>query len=913
MPLLPGTKLGPYEILAPVGAGGMGEVYRARDARLQRDVAIKVIPATLSADADRLRRFEQEARAAGALNHPGILAIYDLGSHEGAPFIVSELLEGETLRTRIGGAPLPPRKAIDFGLQIARGLAAAHEKGIVHRDLKPENVFVTKDGRVKLLDFGLAKLTRDDGDDPARSHAPTIVAETGAGIVLGTVGYMSPEQVRGKPADHRSDIFSFGTILYEMLSGQRPFRGETSAETMTAILREDPPELTESHRDLPPAVERIVRHCLEKSPEERFQSARDVAFYLESLSGLSGAGSGAAAAQTGSSGQISTIGSAARKVAAVPLPVVIGLIVLAGAASLIAGRQLGSARRSVDSGDAHAPSAARFTQLTDQSGVEMSPTFSPDGQLIAYTALIGAKTDIFLQRIGGQNPINLTKDSAEDDLTPAFSPDGQRIAFRSERDGGGLFVMGATGESVRRLSDFGFEPAWSPDGREIVCASADYPSPLARPGRSQLWGIDVASGKRQLLFGEDAVQPSWSPHGDRIAYWGLPMGGGQRDIWTVAVRESATAADAVPVTNDAALDWNPVWSPDGKSLYFSSDRGGTMNLWRVAIDEASGKTLGSPEPVTVPSAWCGLMAISRDGRSLAYTTVDFRTEVLKMGFDPSSGTVTGQPNSIVSGSRVVTFIDVSPGGDWLAMSSLGSHEDICTVRSDGTGFRRLTDDIFKDRRPRWSPDGTRLLFYSDRGGSYDIWQINSDGSGLTQMTKMPEGVDSYSYPIWCPNRPIFVFTNDAGSYSADLTGSLDERGVELLHGVGGALNTFQVEDWSPDGEWIAGNLGAENPKDGIEVYSIQTGTIAPLVPNAANPSWLADSRRLLALRDETLILVDSRTKSTQPVFSVDPSQAIMDHSFSRDNRTLFVISGTNESDIWMLRMSGAADESGAPQ
>ena len=283
MTLAAGTRLGPYEILSPLGAGGMGEVYRARDPRLHREVAIKVLPASFSADSERLRRFEQEARAAGMLNHPNILSVHDVGFEGGAPYVVSELLEGETLRSALGGGPLPVRKAIDYGAQIARGLASAHEKGIVHRDLKPENLFVTSDGRVKILDFGLAKVTEAEGGAGTSSRAATEVAATEPGVVLGTVGYMSPEQVRGRPASPQSDIFSFGAVLYEIVSGQKAFRGESAAETMSGILTKDPPDLSLGNPDIPRGLERVVRRCLEKSPEQRFGSARDLAFDLEAL------------------------------------------------------------------------------------------------------------------------------------------------------------------------------------------------------------------------------------------------------------------------------------------------------------------------------------------------------------------------------------------------------------------------------------------------------------------------------------------------------------------------------------------------------------------------------------------------------------------------------------------------------
>src|SRR5215813_11655039 len=290
MALASGSKLGLYEIVASLGAGGMGEVYRARDTKLGRDVAIKVLPASYSDDSDRLHRFEQEACAAGALNHPNILIIHHIDTHEGAPYIVSELLEGETLRKRMSGTKMAQRRVIDYASQIAHGLAAAHEKGIVHRDLKPDNIFITKDGRTKILDFGLAKLTQPDGVQ-SQTEIPTRRVDTNPGVVMGTVGYMSPEQVRGLPVDHRSDIFSFGAILYEMLSGRRAFHGQSAADTMSAILKEDPPDLSQTNHNVSPALERLVNHCLEKNPESRFHSASDLAFALEALSGtISGSG-----------------------------------------------------------------------------------------------------------------------------------------------------------------------------------------------------------------------------------------------------------------------------------------------------------------------------------------------------------------------------------------------------------------------------------------------------------------------------------------------------------------------------------------------------------------------------------------------------------------------------------------------
>src|SRR5438105_1436935 len=374
-----GTKLGPYEILAPLGAGGMGEVYRARDTRLGREVAIKVLPESFSKDPDRLRRFEQEARGASQLNHPNIVTVHDFGTHGGAPYVVQELLEGETLRERLRTGALPARKAVDYGIQVARGLAAAHEKGIVHRDLKPENLFVTSDGRVKILDFGLAKLTRPETSSEA--DAPTLHAVTEPGLIMGTAGYMSPEQVRGQVADQRSDIFSFGAILYEMIAGKRAFHGETSADTMSAILKEETPELSETGRNIPAGLERIVRHCLEKNPAQRFHSAGDLAFDLEALTGISASGS-----KSGAQAAVKETRNAElpRKLAGVA-----GLVVLT-AAMIALGWWLGRG--------SGAAAPAEYQQITFRTGSIGSARFAPDGSIVYDASWEGGQRRVYLAR-----------------------------------------------------------------------------------------------------------------------------------------------------------------------------------------------------------------------------------------------------------------------------------------------------------------------------------------------------------------------------------------------------------------------------------------------------------------------------------------------------------------------------------
>ncbi|MGE5275979.1 MAG: protein kinase domain-containing protein, partial [Acidobacteriota bacterium] len=448
MTLTAGTRLGPYEILAPIGAGGMGEVWRARDPRLGREVAIKVLPASFSADADRLRRFEQEARAAGILNHPNLTAVHDIGTHEGAPYVVQELLEGETLRQALAGGKLSARRAIDYAIPIARGLAAAHEKGIVHRDLKPENIFVTRDGRVKILDFGLAKLMAADGR-PEATNLPTATAGTEPGVLLGTLGYMSPEQVKGKPADARSDIFAFGAILYEMLSGQRAFHGDSAAETMSAILREEPPDLSVTNQNIPPGLERIVRHSIEKNPEQRFHSAHDLAFDLEMLSGIS--------APVRPAPPRRAVGTWLLPAAAA----VVALAAIAGAYAI--GQKKGKASR---------PGGVSFSQLTFRQQPIFNARFAADGKTVVYSAAVSGNTpEIFSLRpeYPGATPrglqgAHLLSVSSRGELAVL----AHARYLRHQLFEGTLARMPLEGGAPREILEHVREADWSPDGSDLA-------------------------------------------------------------------------------------------------------------------------------------------------------------------------------------------------------------------------------------------------------------------------------------------------------------------------------------------------------------------------------------------------------------------------------------------------------------
>jgi Tol biopolymer transport system component len=886
LPLSTGQRLGPYEIRAPLGAGGMGEVYRARDPRLERDVAIKVIPEHFVRDADSLTRFQTEARAIAALSHPNIVAVYDTGQEGDRLYVVTELLEGETLRDRLRAGPIGVRKAGEYAAQAAAGLAAAHERGIIHRDIKPENLFVTSEGRVKILDFGLAKQGPPiEGGE--FSSSPTAAPPTSPGAMIGTVGYLAPEQARGDAVDHRADIFSLGAVLFEMLTGRRAFDGRSAAELLSSVLRDEPPPPSQTDPLVPKALDLIVLHCLEKRPDERFQSARDLAFHLGSLEG-----------------------SVTQRGVVVPLPaprrgrkeLALGLAGLAAVAGAFAiGRWAGRA----PAHDAAATAPLSFRQMTDLPGEERGARLGPAGTAFVYVKTVAGNADIYHQRVGGRNPINLTPDSPDADTTPAFSPDGAHVAFRSERDGGGIFVMGSTGESVRRLTTFGYDPAWSPDGTRIVFSSEDGSNAWSREGIGELSVVSVADGSVQRLpTAGDAVQPSWSPNGHRIAYWGLSGAGGQRDLWTIKA-EAGGDPEAVRITEDTAVDFDPVWSPDGTALFFASERGGSMNLWRLAIDERSGQVLGEPRPLTTPSRISSSMSLSRDGSQLMYVSWDQRSTIQRLGLDPASGRVTDPPKAALRGSRVIYTHDTSPDGEWIAFSNQGVQEDLFVVRSDGTGYRQLTDDAFRDRGPRWSPDGEQIAFYSDRTGRYEIWSVKPDGSALKQLTKTT-GESSPWLPEWSPDGKRIAVIDNERTWIADLTVPLEQRVPEPLPPVEGG-HPLLPRSWSPDGRTLAGDLDfALTLRSVTLLYSFETKTYRAIAEGRGAPEWMSDSRRLVVAQHDRIVLLDTETGRTSTLVTA----SARDVSLSRDDRWLTWVEAQNEADVWLAVLE-PADPAGA--
>jgi eukaryotic-like serine/threonine-protein kinase len=542
---------------------------------------------------------------------------------------------------------------------------------------------------------------------------------------------------------------------------------------------------------------------------------------------------------------------------------------------------------------------ATFKQLTDFGGPESQPALSPDGQSLAYVARASPSSgnDIFLIRVGGRNPINLTRGGSPGESQPAFSPDGQSIAFRSERAGGGIYVMGATGESVRRIADFGYSPSWSPDGSKIVVSTEAGDNPAARSGTAALWVVDVRSGEKKKIYDGDAVMPRWSPNGHRIAFWALPiLDAGQRDILTIP----AAGGEAVPVTSDAQLDWSPAWAPDGTFLCFASDRGGSMNLWKAPIDEVTGKVTGPLQALTTPSASSGEVTIAQKSGQIAYSAFNAQLNVHRLAIDPSSMKAEGADVPVTSGSTPFFEPVVSPDGSFVVTRNLTGQEDLYIVKSDGTDLRKITDDAAKDRGPRWSPDGKRIAFYSDRNGRYEMWAIDAQGSNLQQMTKMTG--DTFNYPLWSPDGKRLVGGNSLNTSMFDIGGALPVGAAVTLPAIEPGL-AFWARSWSPDGNWLAGFAWQDEKQTrGTWIYSLAEKKYSKVSDLGASTeggvAWMPDSRTLIISDRGGLVAVDRVTGGLKEVLRPAGYRA-SNASVTADGRTIFFNAGRVEGDIWM--------------
>jgi serine/threonine protein kinase/Tol biopolymer transport system component/Tfp pilus assembly protein PilF len=1385
--LVPSTAIGPYEIIRRLGSGGMGDIYLAEDTRLGRKVALKTLPVHFTKDAERVRRFQLEAKAASALNHPNIITIYEIGQLDQLHYIVFEFVDGQTLRQRMTTAPFTIAEALQVASSVAAALLGAHEAGIVHRDVKPENIMMRADGFVKMLDFGLAKLTERK---QAVSEALTLF-QTEPGIVMGTAPYMSPEQARGLGIDPRTDIWSLGVVVYEMLAGRPPFAGPTNSDVLVAILGREPVPLPRYRPEVPTELEWIIKKALRKDRDERYQTAKELLADLKNLAqrldfeqelersldttdarnpayqsqakssspaidslailpvqhnesepgmeyfsdgisesminalsrlpdlrvmawstvsqykarqidprqvgrelqvravvtgrmmqstdrlviklelvdvrdgsqlwadnytcnpadvldietqisseiserlllritneerkqlakrptdnveayhaylkgrycwnkrtdedvrkaieyfkkaidsdptyalayvGLADSymvlgGSGIATlapkdaypkareaveraleiddtlaeahaslgyclanydwnwtaaerefkralelkpgyavahhwygflflASFGRLDEAITEMQHALKLDPLSLPVGsnIGLILylarryeealdhfwrnlemdrsfvythwqmamayeecgrydeaiaafrkaiaLSGTSTLphtlLARTYARSGRKSealalldelnelstqhyvspyriaavyaalgdkdrafkwlehayeardcwliwlaVDpvfdslrsderltellhriglrtvrgpvpakgvSGShlipstqaepqprhsfvgrfgpamlvallavllltagyllvmflggrrtAVGPQSVSFQQVTYQSGPEFFPSLSPDGKSTIYASQASGNWDIFFQRIGEGDVINLTKDFVKDDSQPAFSPDGEHIAFRSERDGGGVYVMNANGASPVRVSDFGYSPSWSADGGQILVGTEKIPQPSTRPTKSQLWMIDLKSGQRQRISEGDALQPTFSPHHKRIAYWSRPDRYGQREhIWTIPF----SGGEPVAVTDGSSTDLNPVWSPDGNYLYFSSNRGGSSNIWRLAIDEDTGVVSGNPEAVTTMGANTSVLylSFSRTGQ-LAYSAQADIRNLRRISFSTTQGAF-GKPAPVTQGSLQLWFPDVSPDGEWLTAYSMGQQRHIYIMRADGTNQRDLTPDNYRHSWPRWSPDGQRIAFTSRRTGDYELWIMNRDGSGLRQLSQSGGG----HYSPWSADGSMIAYSihtpkNDCVIINPEKAWS--EQKFVYLSPLSDASLSFEGWSWSADGKKLAGIRHLPNGvHSGIGIYDLEAKTYDWLTDFGDWPIWLNDNRHLLFVSQGTIYLFDTHSRKYHQVFVVtDQDVDIGTPAISRDNRTLYFTYVAAEADIWLMDLA----------
>ncbi|HVS82974.1 MAG TPA: protein kinase [Pyrinomonadaceae bacterium] len=880
----PNTTIAQYRVISKIGEGGMGEVYRARDTKLGRDVAIKVLPAAFSADSERLRRFEQEAQAAGALNHPNILVIFHIGTHDGAPYIVSELLEGETLRERMAGAALPQRKAMDYGLQIAHGLAAAHAKGIVHRDLKPENLFVTNDGRVKILDFGLAKLT-GAADVQAQTDIPTRRIDTDPGVVMGTMGYMSPEQLRGKAADHRSDIFSFGAILYEMLSGKRAFRGASTADTITAILREDPPDLSETNKTISPALERVVQHCLEKNPEERFHSASDLAFAIQALSG-----SATVSAQT-----VAMAAQLARPRLGKYLPwIVAGVFALASIIMLpfaISSFRRTPARSNVIRAAILPPENANLTALNLFA-------VSPDGVRLAFVAR-GASGQAMLwvrpldaltaQPLAGTDGVSTVLGSSP----PFWSPDSRFIGFFA---GGKLKKIDASGGPPQTICDApnGRGGTWNREG--VIVFAPNTSGPLHR--------VSAAGGASTAVTKLDESRRQTTHR------WPYFLPDGHHFLCRIGGSSAQNENNGVYLGSLESQEQRLVLRADTSAAYASGHllfaREGT--LMAQPFDEKSFQLTGDAFPIAEHLQFDfggarAIFSVSENG-VLTFQSGIARGNTQLVWFDRSGkqiGQVSepgfyGGPRLSADGQKLAVLIfDPQAGGTDIWLYELSRNVPT-----------RFTFDPAFETFPLWSPDGSQVVFVSNRKGPYDIYQKPSSGAGSEEV--LFESNEGKATTSWSPDGRFIAFVNtDTKANTKQDLWILplfgDHKPFPFLQTP---FNEFGAQ-FSPDGHWIA-YVSDESGSNQVYIapFPGPGGKWQVSRGGGTEPRWRGDGKELFFLAsDAKLMAVDVSAKeltleigNAQPLFDAHVATSPGTHyDVTRDAKRFLIDVSTEGSSV----------------
>ena len=819
MPISVGTRLGPYEVQGIAGSGGMGEVYRARDSRLDRAVAIKVLPDAVAGDEDRLRRFEQEARVIAALNHPNILSIHDTGAFDGTRYLVTELLEGDTLRERLASGPLPVRKAVDYALQICRGLSAAHEKGITHRDIKPENIFLTRDGRVKILDFGLAK-QETAVSAAAATMTQSRPVDTSPGTVLGTAGYMSPEQVRGKPVDQRTDIFALGALLYEMLSGKRAFHGDTAADTMSAILKEDPPDLTETNRNLPPGLERIVRHCLEKNPEERFQSAADIAFALDALTGVTTASGKAVKVDFGPRVKVRMAA------AVVAVAIALGLGIAMG---------IRAARTT----------PARFQPITFRLGSMGDARFTPDGDMVYSAAWDGKEQELYIGRLGSPGDRVLGIRDA-DVLTISRSGELALLLHPSYVTGniyiGTLARVPLSGGAPRPELDSVEYADFSPDGSQM--AIVRY---VAANGSLRL---ECPAGKVLYETKGWISHPRFSPGGDRIAFADHPAPQGD-DRGDVAVTDLQGHKQTLAANFNSVQ--GIVWR--GDEIWFTASRGGiSRQVYAVTLSGKLRPLLSSPSNLTLEdinakgqlltkseNMRVGVLGVA-PGEAREHELAWFNWSLVH-DITPDGKTVLLEEEGDAGGPAYLIFLrgtdgspairlgegqgfQVSPDGKWVISSLPGADQQLRIIPT-GTGEpREVTHDHMNEHvAPSWLPDSKHVLFIGIESGKAPRDYLLDVESGQERPIT-PEGVRG---TVLSPDGTSAVVRTPEGRPVIWELATGQQREIK------GVAENEQITGWTGDGRsfYVSARSGPDSLPRKIFIVDPATGarrlwkTIAP--------------------------------------------------------------------------------------
>jgi serine/threonine-protein kinase len=871
-----------YVIERELGAGGMAKVYLAHDVKHDRDVAIKVLNPELSQSLGS-DRFLSEIRTTARLQHPHILPLLDSDATDGLLYYVMPLVGGETLRARLAREKqLPIEDALLIAREVADALNHAHAHGVVHRDIKPENILL-QDGHALVADFGIALALESAGGQRV----------TQTGISLGTPHYMSPEQGMGERAiDARTDIYSLGVVTYEMLTGQPPFTGATAQAILGKVLTEKPAPPSGVRDTVAPHVEHAVLKALAKLPADRWATASKFAEALTRTdlphtSGERHAGIGFRDAST----QVHGTHAASRR----------ALVVGGLAAALLLPGAWWLGRRS------NTPAApwAAFTQLTDASGMETSPSLSPDGESFVYASNTNGTWDIFVQRVGGRNPVLVAGDSIVDEVWPAYSPDGKQIAFN--RRGDGIFIVGATGESPRRLTSFGSNPAWSPDGKRIAFGFEEVISPYDTRGRGAVWTVEAAGGEpKQLTLNPttNAYQPAWSPSGRRIAYW--TNVNGRRDLETVA----DTGGERTKVTGDAPADWAPVWSPDGRFLYFASDRGGAMGIWRIAVDAATGRVEGTPEPiVSGVDVAMDLPRLSKDGTTLIFRSISEAVNPAAIEFDPVSLRA-GAVTMLQRRTGILIPSDVSPDGKILTMvNSPDRQQDVFTMAATGGPLTRVTDDEARDWSPRFTPDGNSITFHSNFAGQYDAWMIRLDGSGRTRLTTALG--DGY-FPMFAPDgRRLMAARRPSGAIIGTGPWPLTKEHRTDLGDMRVGDGVLEATSWSRDGRWLTGRIVmASGESRGNALYEVATGKTRQLSNdvNTAAMAWLPGYQRVMYFNTRgTLFVQDIESLQRREIkaslpYPPDQSRSI---AISPDGRTLYYGAYQVGANVWMVKQSPA--------